>query len=298
MPTRRSVLIGGGLVAVGGSTAYAAARERLAAGSGRAPDVGPARVEFGRFVSAARRGANTRFVVITPAVPVTRGATEPHDLPLVVALHHHGGTHYSLVAGLLRLERFLQAHVDAGGAPFVIAAADGANDYWHPRPDGIDPAAMVVDEFLPRLAARGLRAEVEDRIGLIGWSMGGYGALHLAGSLGPTRVGATVAVSPALWTNSADAAPAGFGDSSEYEEYSVFGRQRELDGIAVRIDCGTGDGFLEATTAYASGLADDAEVEFRPGRHDERYWHRVLPDQLAFLGRHLSQQSAGVTSSP
>ena len=39
---------------------------------------------------------------------------------------------------------------------------------------------MVLHEFLPLLdAARGL--DVTDRIGLLGWSMGGYGALRLAG---------------------------------------------------------------------------------------------------------------------
>ena len=64
---------------------------------------------------------------------------------------------------------------------------------------------MVVDELLPLLAGRGVAAGPEDRIGLLGWSMGGYGVLHLGGLLGAERVAAVCAVSPALWTDPDDA---------------------------------------------------------------------------------------------
>ena len=53
---------------------------------------------------------------------------------------------------------------------------------------------MLTDEFVPLLADHGL---VTTAIGLYGFSMGGYGALRLAGILGPARVAAVVAVSAA-----------------------------------------------------------------------------------------------------
>ena len=69
---------------------------------------------------------------------------------------------------------------------------------------------MVVDEFLPMLAERGLLAGPGDRIGLLGWSMGGYGALRLAALLGADRVAAVAAVSPAMWSDPDDASRSGF----------------------------------------------------------------------------------------
>ncbi|WP_091344468.1 hypothetical protein [Micromonospora rhizosphaerae] len=58
-----------------------------------------------------------------------------------------------------------------GVAPFALAAPDGGNGYWHPHADD-DPLGMLVDEFLPLLAERGLRT---DRIAVAGWSMAGTG---------------------------------------------------------------------------------------------------------------------------
>ncbi|MBV9098912.1 MAG: esterase, partial [Frankiaceae bacterium] len=67
--------------------------------------------------------------------------------------------------------------------------------YWHRRSDGDDPQLMLLTEFIPLLASRGLRT---DRLGLAGWSMGGYGALLLAERIGPSRCAAVAVDSPAL----------------------------------------------------------------------------------------------------
>ena len=143
---------------------------------------------------------------------------------------------------------------------------------------------MVVDELLPLIAEQGLDVS---RIGLLGWSMGGYGALRLAGLLGPDRVGAVVASSPALWQDGGDASSSGFADAAEYEKFSVLGHQDDLTGIRVRVDVGTGDPFHPAVQDYVESFPDDARVvsTFGPGGHDTAYWRRMLPAQLRFLGR-------------
>jgi enterochelin esterase-like enzyme len=175
----------------------------------------------------------------------------------------------------------------AGVAPFAIAAVDGGTSYWHPRPSGEDAGAMVVEEFLPLLEERGLPTA---RIGLMGWSMGGYGALRLGGLLGPDRVAAVVATSPALWTDPGDASAVGFTGAAEYERFSVLGHQSALAGIPVRVDCGTGDPFYRAAEEYVARFpaAADVTATFEPGAHDAAYWRRMLPDELAFLGGRLS----------
>jgi enterochelin esterase-like enzyme len=238
------------------------------------PDVEAGPVEYGRFVSAARLGADTGWCLIHPP---GRHA----DLPVVVALHGRGQDHASLVAPAMGLPAYLAAAVEAGVPPFAIVAADGGSSYWHLRPDGEDAGAMVTDELLPLVSERGIDTS---RVGLIGWSMGGYGALRLGAQLGPRRVAAVVAASPAIWSDPADASLAGFEDAAEYEEYTVVGHQDELAGIPVRIDCGTGDPFYRDVEDYAADLPTGARVTFEPGGHDEGYWRRVLPDELAFLG--------------
>jgi S-formylglutathione hydrolase FrmB len=142
---------------------------------------------------------------------------------------------------------------------------------------------MVVDELLPLVEKDGLSVE---RIALMGWSMGGYGALRLGGLLGSDRVAAVGSLSAALWTDAGSASPSGFADAAEYEQYTVFGHQDDLDGIPVRLDCGTGDPFLGANRDYADG--QPFTTGFQPGGHDTGYWTRMLPDQLAFLGGHLA----------
>jgi S-formylglutathione hydrolase FrmB len=129
------------------------------------------------------------------------------DLPLVVALHGLGEDHSSLLGPAFGLDRYLAAAVADGVPPFQIAAADGGTSYWHLRPDGEDASAMVTGELLSLLHRRGVRTR---RIGLMGWSMGGYGALRLAGELGPERVGGVVAASPAIWSDPGDASASGF----------------------------------------------------------------------------------------
>jgi enterochelin esterase-like enzyme len=64
--------------------------------------------------------------------------------------------------------------------------------------------AMLVRDFLPKLARRyGLARGPE---GLVGWSMGGYGAL-LAAEEHPVRFAAVAATSPAIFRRTTRCAP-------------------------------------------------------------------------------------------
>lgn len=245
--------------------------------AGRIPDVTPVPSTSGTFVSAARGGRTVGWTVTAPA------SSAP--LPVAVALHGYGGDHRTFSGDALEYDRFLAAHLHAGGAPFAIAAVDGGNRYWHRRADGDDPAAMVVDEFLPLLRDRGLDTA---RLALTGNSMGGYGALHLGGVLGAERVRAVAALSPALWTGAGDTARGAFDDAEDFRANTVLGRQRSLDGVAVRIDCGNGDGFGPAVRTYREGFRTAPAGGFEPGGHDRAYWRRTAPDQITFLGRHLT----------
>jgi len=250
---------------------------------GHIPDVTPGHVVTGSFVSQHRLGATTGWSVIYPGP-----RAEP--LPVMVCLHGLGGDHTTAVSEL-GLDRFLPAAVADGVPPFAIATVDGGTTYWHPRPNGEDAGAMVLAELLPRLRAQGLHT---DRLAFQGWSMGGYGALRLAGVLGATKVRAAAALSAALWTEPDDASPSGFVDATEYETYSVMGRQDQLRGVGVRLDCGTDDPFYVADKSYVAGFDHPVAGTFQPGAHTTAYWTRMLPAQLAFVGAALSP---GLSSS-
>ena len=287
--SRRAVLVGG-TATLGVSAAGAVGIQQgvlpgrpqvqallgLNGAAGVVPDVDPGPIVSGTFVSERRLGAATGWSLVRP--PGGAGS-----LPLLVALHGLNRGHEDLMGPDFGLPQFLAAAVRDNIPPFAIVAVDGGTTYWHERPTGEDAGAMVVEELLPMLAERDVQV---DRIGLLGWSMGGYGALHLAGLLGPDRVAAVAATSPAIWTDPDDARPSGFEDAEEYAEFSVIGRQGELIGIPVRIDCGTGDPFYRAVKDYTDGFPDEADVThtFGPGAHDAAYWRRMLPEQLEFLG--------------
>jgi S-formylglutathione hydrolase FrmB len=242
---------------------------------GPIPAAAPGRIIEGSFESSHRKGKTGWAIAYPPG-----GAT---DLPVVVALHQLGADHGTAFRSKMRVDRFLAAYVDQGGTPFAIATIDGGTTYWHPREDGEDTSAMVVEEFLPLLAARRLRTE---RIGLMGWSMGGYGALRLAGLLGLERVTSVTAAGPALRAK-VDDFPSGFESAAAYKRHTIFGHQSELAGIPVRIDCGEGDPFFRDVVKYANGFDHKVTTNFEPGGHDPGFWRRVQPAQLAFHGAHL-----------
>ncbi len=261
----------------GRSSAYR--RLGLDGGEGTAPDVAPATVEWSTFRSRAR-GRRVGWALARPA-------TAAGVLPVVVALHGRGQDHTTAFRRTrLALDRFLTDAVDRGVPPFAIASIDGDESYWHDRDNGDRAGTMVVEELLPLVAERGVDTT---RVALTGWSMGGFGALHLARTLGPERVAAVAAMSPALWHRYDDTAPGAYDDAADFERVTVMGRQSDLDGIAVRVDCGKGDPFFSACRDYVEGFERRPAGRLQLGDHDSGYWRRIAPGVLRFLGEALAR---------
>jgi enterochelin esterase-like enzyme len=263
--TRRAVLLAGAAAALAG----------CAESSG--PSTGG--WSHGTFTSRLRGATRTGWAVLYPPdhAPGAR-------LPVVVVLHGRGGDHAGAYRSL-HLDRYLAGVVKSGTRPFAIASVDGGDhEYWHPR-RGTDPAGMVVQEFLPLLDRHGLDVR---RIGLLGWSMGGYGALYLATVLRKTRCAVAVAESPAIWHHSYQSAAGAFDDAQDFDRHTIFGRQHLLDGVALRVDCGAGDGFAPVTRDLRASLEPTPAGGIEPGGHDSAYWRSQAPAQLAFLGGHLT----------
>lgn len=121
--------------------------------------------------------------------------------------------------------------------PWTVASLAGGDDYWHPRADGADPRGALTDGLVPMLAPRG------GPFAVLGWSMGGYGALLLA-ERPPAGLVAAVASSPAVWASFGGAAAGAFDDAADFRAHDVLAGADELRrGPAVRVDCGEDDVF-------------------------------------------------------
>ena len=162
----------------------------------------------------------------------------------------------------------------------AIAAIDGGPvSYWHPRDDGTDAMALVLDEFIPLLESRlgkGLP------IALLGWSMGGYGALLFA-ERQPERFAAIAAASPALFSVVEEAFAGAFDSADDFAEFDVRTDVDRLRPVDVRIDCGTQDWFVDNARSFAAKLPRPNLGRFSRGYHDIAYWRSVAPDQLTTI---------------
>lgn len=254
---------------MGAAGAVAFGTSHSAAAPPNPPSSAPTYVT-GSFVSAARGGVETNWAIARP--PGQNEALHP-----VIALHGKGSDAAQVMAG--GVEQGLAQAVAAGLPPFAVVAVDGGGSYWHKRASGEDSGAMVLDELLPLLSDQGLDTS---RVGFLGWSMGGYGALLLGARLGPSRTKAICAVSPALWTSAGATAPGAFDGADDYAANSVWGRP-EFASIPIRIDCGTSDPFASATRQFIAELPNPPAGGFSPGGHDAGFWSSQLPAEITWM---------------
>ena len=227
----------------------------------------------GSFISAARGGVKTNWVIaLPPGQNSQNGFLRP-----VVALHgKDGNANMMLDCGV---EDGLAKLVKEGKPPFAVVGVDGGNTYWHRRASGVDSGAMVLDELLPMLSSMGFDTS---RVGFMGWSMGGYGALHLGAKLGPSRTAGICAISPALFTSFTGSTPGAFDSYDDWMQNNVVGLPA-LAQIPLRVDCGTEDRFYFATRQFVNQLKTSPAGSFSEGGHDIDYWRAQLPGELAWM---------------
>ncbi|MDT5349235.1 MAG: hypothetical protein QOH91_2522 [Mycobacterium sp.] len=198
----------------------------------------------GSFVSEARGGVKTNWVVVLPSGQNGQASM----LRPVIALHGKDGNAGQMLE--VGVEDALAQVVKEGKPPFAVVGVDGGNTYWHKRTSGGDSGTMVLEELLPMLSTMGMDTS---RVAFMGWSMGGYGALLLGSRLGPARTAGICAISPALYTSFTGSAPGAFDSYDDWVQHSVNGLPA-LNSIPLRVDCGTFDRFYPATHAFVNQL--------------------------------------------
>ena len=236
----------------------------------------------GTFYSEWRR----RMVRYAVAYPPGHGPGS--ELPLVVVLHAFGANHANALAGLT-LRQACALRVDGRALPpMALVAADGGNGYWHPHP-GDDPMGMVVNELIPMCQRTGLGTTPE-KIGTLGISMGGYGAV-LLGEKHPHLFSAVAAISPAIWTTydqARSANPGAYASARDFAANNAVTHARSLAGLAVRVASGDDDPFHPGVEALVKALPPGATVDLSGGCHTGPFFRAQEGPSLAFLGEHLT----------
>lgn len=276
--SRRSLLgLGAGVVAA----ASVAGCAGLGTSSQEAPPAPPIAMRSGSFTSRFRPEEPTGWSL---AVPGSTGGGPSGQLPVALFLHGTGADH-RMVFDELDAGGVLARHVARGGTPFVIAAIDGGETWWHRRESGTDTQSMLVEEFLPLLAGQGFDT---GRLAVFGLSMGGFGALLLASQHRVPGLRAVAAMSPAVWSLYDAGRSDNFDSAADFEANDIFALRPELEPLPKRIDCGTADNLLFSVKDYVKDLPGAHEGGFQAGGHDSGYWRSILPDVVAFLGKSLA----------
>lgn len=170
----------------------------------------------------------------------------------------------------------------------AVAAVDGGDTFWHKRAGGEDRMAMFDLEFAPRVRLElALAKDIPES--LLGYAMGGYGAL-LAASQKPHRYRAVAVAGPTIWQSYEQqhaAMPDAFDNRQDFERHSILSRVNALRLQEVLIDCGQADPFADTIELLRTFLPH-AVVRFREGCHDNAFYRSTVPDQLRFVGHRLA----------
>ena len=210
------------------------------------------------------------------------------NLPLVVMLHGLGDNHATAIKGMTPAQAVALRWNGRPLTPMAMVTVDGGHGYWNPHP-GDDPMSMVVEELIPRCKRLGLGVAPQ-RIGAMGISMGGYGALALTERF-PRLIAAVAVISPAIWTSfdqSHRANPEAFSSASSFAANNVIDHVGALRGIPLRVATGTDDPFLPGVTALIDVVPKDAVTVLSAGCHTDPFFLEQEPPSLAFLSRHLA----------
>jgi S-formylglutathione hydrolase FrmB len=273
---RRGFLVGGAALAAsalaGGATTRQGRRVLHAAGlldgGDHSPPAGHRVRATYRTLASSHAGRDVRYGIAVP--PRANGA----PTPVVYCLHGRGGDE-RFATETIRLQDFLAA----ANVNIAVASVDGGESYWHAREDGTDTLAMVLDELVPLVDAE----FGNGRSAVLGWSMGGYGALLAAARHGMVAV----ATSPALWRRFEDSAPGAFDRAEDFAANDVFALAGAIDRTKVRIDCGADDPFVERVRTLRARLGEPSGA-ITAGFHDARYWRKAAAAQVGFLASHLT----------
>jgi pimeloyl-ACP methyl ester carboxylesterase len=173
----------------------------------------------------------------------------------------------------------------ADGPPFALAVMDAGESYFHPRAGGEDRLAVLAADF-PRVVRAALGVP-RLRESLIGFSMGGYGAL-LAAERDPQRFHAVAVAGPAIFPSYEDehrSVGDAFDSAADFARHDVLAHAGVLRGRALKLMAGLRDPFLPGIRAFVRACPG-AVLDVGPGCHDDGFWRAASFALIQFIAAH------------
>ncbi|MBT2142407.1 MULTISPECIES: alpha/beta hydrolase-fold protein [unclassified Rhodanobacter] len=245
------------------------------------------------FATAKSRALGRRVDVTLFVPPAARGVA---NLPMVMLLHGVFGSHWAWA--LKGAAHLTAARLIAEGALPPVALLMPSDGLWgdgsgYVAQAGQDAERWIMDE-VPALAREVIEGcTTRSPLLLAGLSMGGFGALRLAGKY-PQRIAAAAALSTVTDVAQFDGLieEGRTGWSEAPADRSVLAALAGATDVLppVRLACGRDDPYLDANRALHRALQragiphQYAEGE---GGHDWPYWAAALDDTLRFFGQML-----------
>jgi S-formylglutathione hydrolase FrmB len=251
----------------------------------------PAITAEGLTFATVKSRALGRRADVTLYVPrAARGMT---GVPIVMLLHGVYGSHWAWA--LKGAAHMTAARLIAAGALPPVAVLMPSDGLWgdgsgYVRHGDADPEAWIIEE-VPALARELVPGcDAGSPLLVAGLSMGGFGALRLAGKHA-ARIAAAAGISSVVEASQFDALI-----EEDRRAWSRGPGDRDVLGALMntgetlpplRIDCGLSDPYLESNRELHRNLSHlgiaHTYVE-SPGGHDWEYWSATLEHTLRFFG--------------
>lgn len=245
------------------------------------------------FVTVKSRALRRRADVTLYVPPAASGVA---DLPIVILLHGVYGSHWAWA--LKGRAHLTAARLIAAGQLPPVALLMPSDGLWGDGSGYVahvdhDAERWIIDE-IPALACQMVEGcSSQSPLLMAGLSMGGFGALRLAGKY-PHRVAAAASLSAVTDAAQFDALieEARVDWSTAAADGSVLAAlASSVDSLPpLRIDCGLDDPYLGANRSLHHAL-QRAGITHRyaeaPGGHDWTYWASTLEHTLRFFGEVL-----------
>lgn len=244
-----------------------------------------------------RSEAMNTEVKVVYVVPDKAAGNCGQACPVIYLLHGHGGNAKSWITIKPELPRI----ADEKGIIFVCP--DGKNSWYWDSP--LNPAyryeTFVSDELVKYTDTH--YATEADRQGraIAGLSMGGHGALWNAirhkdvfGAAGSTSGGVDIRPFPQNWDMSKQLGEFA-ANRKRWDEHTVITQIDKIQNgdLAIIVDCGEGDFFLEVNKALHQKLLErgiDHDFITRPGSHNSTYWNNSIDYQILFFEKFFSKR--------
>ncbi|HOW24534.1 MAG TPA: alpha/beta hydrolase-fold protein [Bacteroidales bacterium] len=231
------------------------------------------------------------------------------SFPVVYLLHGFGDEYNAWYKDGLIQYYYDQSVAETG--PMIFVMPQGFNSYYVNRYSGTLPYMdFFVTELVPEIDNRFRTRRDPSQRAVMGYSMGGYGALILPAK-NPEIFSTGVPLSMSFRTDEQYMAEpqevfdnqwgiifGGSGISGEsrltnyFKEYSPFHFFQQNDvsqyaGLRIFLDCGDDEETLSVTSGALHNLMVEREISHeyrvRNGGHSWDYWHKSLPEALRFI---------------